>query len=138
MLRPLRSSNSGIVWARGRTEIKAVLVLLTPCRLSKTHSDWTSLLRTTRHFGSTAEVSVRHIGSAAEVSGHFGSIPLLPKCPTAKVSCCRSVRTPLRFTARRFTRYQSVLCGPKKTTALLDSSRGTSLFGAVLRRPQLC
>ena len=94
MLRPLRSSNSGIVWARGRTEIKAVLVLLTPCRLSKTHSDWTSLLRTTRHFGSTAEVSVRHIGSAAEVSGHFGSIPLLPKCPTAEVSCCRSVRTP--------------------------------------------
>jgi len=29
------------------------------------------------------------------VSGHFGSIPLLPKCPTAEVSCCRSVRTPL-------------------------------------------
>jgi len=40
-------------------------------------------------------VSVRHIGSAAEVSGHFGSIPLLPKCPTAEVSCCRSVRTPI-------------------------------------------
>jgi len=28
------------------------------------------------------------------VYGHFGSIPLLPKCPAAEVSCCRSVRTP--------------------------------------------
>jgi len=49
---------------------------------------------TTRHFGCTAEESVRHIGSAAEVSGHFGSIPLLPKCLAAEMSYCRSVRTP--------------------------------------------
>ena len=52
-------------------------------------------IHTTRHFGCTAEESVRHIGSAAEVSGHFGSIPLLPICPAAEVSCCRSVRTPM-------------------------------------------
>ena len=43
---------------------------------------------------STAEESIRHIGSAAEVSGHFVSIPLLPKCLAAELSYCRSVRTP--------------------------------------------
>jgi len=50
---------------------------------------------TTRHFGCTAEESVRHIGSAAEESGHFGSIPLLPKCLAAEMSYWRSVRTPV-------------------------------------------
>ena len=57
-----------------------------------------------RHFGCTAEESVRHIGSAAEVSGHFGSIPLLPKCLAAEMSYCRSVCTPyvhIRY-VRRF------------------------------------
>jgi len=28
------------------------------------------------------------------VSGHFGSIPVLPKCLAAEMSYCRSVRTP--------------------------------------------
>ena len=54
------------------------------------------------------------------LSGHFGSIPLLPKCPAAEVSCCRSVRTPLCQAKPGFSYLWRCTFSPKKLTTFFS------------------
>jgi len=69
MLRPLRSSNSGIVWARGRLETKTVLVLAVCQRL---------ILTGHRYYEPR--------DTSAALRGVSDTSTVMPKCPATEVS----------------------------------------------------